>query len=106
LDLGEERRDHAGGFGEGNAVKLTDLVKRPGQQRLAAATVRFEIALVIYGVEGFFVVIHVQMVSHDVGAVVFVHAGGFGAGVVEPIREQVLAAVGTGQVGQRWLGRG
>lgn len=80
--------------------------RAPGKQLFAPSAVRIEIARVIDCVEGFVIVIHVQMVSHNVGAVLFVHAGGLGAGVVKPIREQVLAAVGTGQVGKRWLGRG
>lgn len=65
----------------------------------------FEIPLVPYGVEGFFVVIHVQMVSHNVGAVVFVNAGGFGAGVVEAFGEKVYATTGAGQVGHKGFHR-
>jgi hypothetical protein len=100
LDLGKETRDHAGGFGEGNAVELADLIEHPRQQGIATLAVRVEIALVIYRVEGFLIVIHVEVVSHNVGAVLFVHAGGFGAGVVEALDEEVLAAVGTGQIGK------
>jgi len=100
FDLGKELRDHAGGFGESNAVELADLIERPRQQGIATLAVRVEITLVIYRVEGFFVMIHVQMVSHNVGAILFVRAGGFGAGVVEALDEEVLAAVGTGQIGK------
>ncbi len=57
----------------------------------------------IFRVEGFLIVVHVQMVSHHLAAVLFVHAGSLGGGVVEAFREEVLAAVGTGQVRQRRL---
>ena len=60
-----------------------------------------EITLVIYRVEGFFVMIHVQMVSHNVGAILFVHAGGFGAGIVEACGEEIFAAVRTRELWKR-----
>jgi hypothetical protein len=63
LDPGEELRDRSGGLGQRDAVKLADPVKRPGQEGAATLAVRFEIALVLYGVEVVFAVVNVQVIA-------------------------------------------
>ena len=99
LQLRQELRDGGGGFRELDAIEPADLVERPREEFFATPAVGFQITLVVDGVQSFLIVVHVEVVVHNVGAVVFVHSGGFGAGVVEALLEDVFSAVRARQVG-------
>src|SRR5712692_2355363 len=103
LQFRQELGDGGGSVGELDAIELADLVERPREEFFATPAVGLQVALMVDGIQSFLIVIHVEVVVHNVGAVVFVHSGGFGAGIVETFGEEIYSAAQAGQVGKRWF---
>ena len=71
VEPGEKLGDGGRGVGEGDTIKPANFIESPGQELIALAAVRFEIAFVLDRLEVVLVVLDVQLFSYDLGVVVF-----------------------------------